>query len=45
MLSRSKYEVLKRDIEELAVENWLSRPYIFNQGGLVLFYNWQQKKK
>ena len=39
MLSRGKYEVLSRDIEELAVENWLSWLYIFKQGGSVLFYN------
>jgi len=32
-MSRGKYEVLRRDIEELAVENWLSWLYIFNQGG------------
>ena len=34
MLSGGKYEVLRRDIEELAIENWLSRLYIFNQGGV-----------
>jgi len=39
MLSRDKYEVLRRDIEELAVENWLIWLYIFNQGGSVLFYD------
>ena len=39
MLSRGKYEVLRRDLEELAIENWLSWLYILNQGGSVLFYN------
>jgi len=39
ILTGGKYEVLRRDIEELAVENWLSWLYIFKQGGSVLFYN------
>ena len=38
-LPGGKYEVLRRHIEELATENWLSWLYIFKQGGSVLFYN------
>ena len=39
MLSRGKYEVLRRYIEEVMVANRVSLLYILNQGGSVLFYN------
>ena len=39
MLSKGKYKVLRRDIEEANTGDWISLTYIFNQGGSVLDYN------
>jgi hypothetical protein len=39
MLSRGKYEVLRRDIEEANTGDRINLTYIFNQGGSVLDYN------
>ena len=39
MVSKGKYEILRRYIEEANTGDWISLIYIFNQGGSVLFYN------
>jgi len=39
MLSKGKYEILRRYIEEANTGDWISLTYIFNQGGSVLLYN------
>jgi len=39
MLSKGKYEILRRYIEEANTGDWISLTYIFNQGGSVLDYN------
>jgi len=39
MVSKGKYEILRRYIEEANTGDWISLTYIFNQGGSVLDYN------
>ena len=39
MVSKGKYEVFRRYIEEANAGDWISLTYIFNQGGSVLDYN------
>lgn len=39
MVSKGKYEVLRRYIEEAKTGDWINLTYIFNQGGSLLLYN------
>lgn len=39
MVSKGKYEILRRYIEKANTGDWISLTYIFNQGGSVLDYN------
>ncbi len=39
IVSKGKYEILRRYIEKANTGDWISLTYIFNQGGSVLDYN------
>jgi len=39
IVSKGKYEILRRYIKKANARDWISLTYIFNQGGSVLLYN------
>jgi len=39
VVSKGKYEILRRYIKEANTGDWIRLTYIFNQGGSVLDYN------